>query len=117
MTGARIGLQIENGKILAIRCLQEGEPSRVGKVLIERFLSVDSVWTLLLGGDVSTIRTHSRRDQDVVLLGRPNYAALYDHEEHYRIQAKKEGYLYLMRCDGLWYISEGGDSFVSLASK
>lgn len=116
MTCARIGLQIENGKILAIRCLQDGEPSYLGKVLMERFQSMDSAWALLLGGDVTTIRTHSRRDHDVILLGRPNYATFYDHEEHYRVQAKKEEYLYLMRSDGLWYVSQGRDSFVPLTS-
>lgn len=117
MTSARIGLEIENGKILAIRCLQDGEPSRVGKVLLERFRSVDSVWSLLIGGDVSTIRTHSKRIHDISLLGKPNYAALYDHVEHYQVQAGQEPYLYVMRCDGLWYVSQQGNSFVPLVSK
>ena len=117
MTSARIGLEIENGKIFAIRCLQDGEPSRVGKVLLERIASMDSVWSLLIGGDISTIQPYSNSIHDFGPLEKPNYAALYDHVEHYQVQAGKEAYLYVMRRDGLWYVSQHGNSFVPLASK
>jgi len=111
MTSARIAIQLENGKILSIRCLQDGQPSHLGRILWGWFASTDSLWSLLLGGDVSTIQTHSSREE--IIFGKHSYAALYDSEEQYRVRTEEE-YHYLLHHNGSWHVSEGGSPFIPL---
>jgi hypothetical protein len=109
MTRATIAMQLPHGKVISIRCHQNGEPSHLGSILLSRFGS-SSLINLIIGGDIYSLHTHSQ--QEVLPFIRGTYpAVLYADEDSFEKDGAVETYNYLRRKDGLWYVSTAGSSF------
>jgi len=110
MTRATIAMQLPHGKVISIRCHQNGEPSHLGSILLSRFGS-SSLINLIIGGDISSLHTHSQQEEPVFVRGSQPPAMLYADEDSFHEDGAVESYNYLRRQDGLWYLSTAGSPF------
>jgi hypothetical protein len=111
MTRATIAMQLPHGKVISIRCYQDGEPSHLGNILLDRFGS-SSLINLIIGGDIFSLQTHSQQEDPVYVRGSQPPAMLYADEDSFQKEGVTEPYNYLRRQDGLWYLSTSGSPFV-----
>jgi hypothetical protein len=115
MTRATIAMQLPHGKVISIRCYQDGEPSHLGSILLSRFGS-SSLINLIIGGDIHSLQTHSQQEEPVLVRGSQPPSILYVDEESFQKDGAVEAYNYLRRQDGLWYLSTAGSPFVPFES-
>jgi hypothetical protein len=115
MTRATIAMQLPHGKVISIRCQQNGEPSYLGNILLSRFGS-SSLINLIIGGDISSLQMHSQHEEPVFVRGSQQPSMLYADEESFHKDGAVEAYNYLRRQDGLWYLSTAGSPFVPFDS-
>jgi hypothetical protein len=110
MTRATIAMQLPHGKVISIRCHQDGEPTHLGNILLSRFGS-SSLINLIIGGDISSLQVCSQQEEPVFVRGNQPPSMLYADEESYHKDGAVEAYNYLRRQDGLWYVSTAGSPF------
>lgn len=75
MTRARIGLQFLDGSFISVYHHDDGYPEWLGRVLQRYFSSLESVESLIRGGDMRSC--WSNRDFDGFVVNKDTYRPLY----------------------------------------
>lgn len=104
-TRSLIGIEIEEGKIMAVYCHFDGYPSHNGKILLESYTDSEKIKILISLGSFSSLEAEIDKikfyanEQDEIL-----EIELYINEKDYLKRCDMIDYLYLWK-NNKWYVS------------
>ena len=110
-TRSTIALEYADGTVGQIYCHWDGYLEHNGKILLESYTDPFKVRALLDGGDTSTLANdvedcefYTKRGEEL------NPQRMFKDYADYRANAQGEEYNYILRKDGVWYVSRGQDT-------
>lgn len=140
-TNSTIALEFLDGSVSQVYCHWDGYLEHNGRILVEHYSNPFKLQTLINLGDISVLGPEigvKHPFENPYRIGTPEYQA---HKDQYGIMTKFYGrdcgeddieaedfvsfddylqnrqsqdYDYILRTDGNWYVSKGGDQFLPL---
>ena len=128
-TRSTIAMEFADGSVGQVYCHWDGYPEHNGKILLEHYSNRRKLHELIDLGDLSSLAPEigTQHDFDTRVNGECTFygrdggeddvaARYFDSYQDYLDKFQGEEYNYILRRDGLWYVSQG-DRFVPLARK
>ena len=133
-TRSTIALEFADGSVGQVYCHWDGYLSHNGAILQEHYLDPFKLQKLIDNGDLSSLRpevnpepyrehTFDKSQEDVCVFykrerGETNVDARYFKDfAAYKANHQYEEFEYILRTDGVWYVSQYGGEYLPLANE